>query len=70
MDKESLIRARNILIDTMNKDNKINSRDKAELIMLLWLLLDEDNYQHDIDVLQKYSKIYERNRNKKFTKTH
>lgn len=55
MDKESLIKARELIIKVLD-DSKIKRQDKAELIMNLWLLLDEDNYEHDINVLRKYSK--------------
>lgn len=55
MDKESLIKARELIIKVLD-DSKIKKQDKAELIMNLWLLLDEDNYEHDIDVLRRYSK--------------
>lgn len=55
MDKESLIKARELIIKVLD-DSKIKRQDKAELIMNLWLLLDIDNYEHDIDVLRRYSK--------------
>lgn len=55
MDKESLIKARELIIKVLG-DSKIKRQDKAELIMNLWLLLDEDNYEQDINVLRKYSK--------------
>ena len=55
MDKESLIKARELIIKVLD-DSKIKRQDKAELIMNLWLLLDENNYDHDINVLRKYSK--------------
>ena len=53
MDKESLIKARELIFKTLD-NSKIKKQDKAELIMNLWLLLDEENY--DIDVLRRYSK--------------
>lgn len=57
MDKESLKIARKIIIEGLDKNgNKIKPQDRAELIMNLWLLLDEDNYEHDIDVLRRYGK--------------
>ena len=55
MDKESLIKARELIIKVLD-DSKIKKQDKAELIMNLWLLLDEENYEHDIDVLRRYGK--------------
>ena len=61
MDKESLKKARELIIKTLD-DSNIDKQDKAELIMNLWLLLDEDNYEHDIDVLRRYSKPNNDNR--------
>ena len=55
MDKESLIKARALIIQTLDRSD-IKRQDKAELIMNIWLLLDIDNYEHDIDVLRRYSK--------------
>lgn len=55
MDKESLIKARELILKTLD-NSEIKKQDKAELIMNLWLLLDEENYEHDIDVLRRYSK--------------
>lgn len=55
MNKESLIKARSLIIKVL-EDSKIKKQDKAELIMNLWILLDADNYDHDINVLRKYSK--------------
>lgn len=55
MDKESLKIARKILVDGLDKA-KINKEDKAELLMNLWILLEDDNYEHDIDVLRRYGK--------------
>lgn len=55
MDKESLIKARALIIQTLDRAD-ISRQDKAELIMNIWLLLDIDNYEHDIDVLRRYSK--------------
>lgn len=57
MDKESLKEARRIIIEGLDRaGNKINNQDRAELIMNLWLLLDEENYEHDIDVLRRNQK--------------
>lgn len=63
MDKESLQLARKILIEGLDK-SKINKQDKAELIMNLWILLDEENYEHDIDVLKRYGKCNDRRKRK------
>ena len=64
MDKESLIKARELIIKVLD-DSKIKRQDKAELIMNLWLLLDEDNYEHDIDVLRRYSKVNNNNQKRR-----
>lgn len=61
MKKESLIKAKELLIKTLDNSN-IDKQDKAELIMNLWLLLDEDNYEHDIEVLRRYSKPTQKKR--------
>ena len=53
MDKESLIKARNLIIGDLSK-LKINDADKAELMMNLWLLLSEEHYDNSIKVLRKY----------------
>ena len=64
MDKESLIKARELIIKVLD-DSKIKRQDKAELIMNLWLLLDEDNYEHDIDILRRYSKVNNNNQKRR-----
>lgn len=53
MEKESLIKARNMIIENLNKLD-INPSDKAELIMNLWLYLCEENYDNNIKILRKY----------------
>lgn len=53
MDKESLIKARNLLIGDLGK-LKINDADKAELLMNLWLFLSEEHYDNNIKTLRKY----------------
>ena len=52
MDKESLFKAREIIIDALDKAN-INKVDKTELMINLWLLLDESEYDNSIKILQK-----------------
>lgn len=52
MDKESLIKARNIIIKALDKPD-IKEIDKLELILNLHTLLDQDNYEKDIKVLIK-----------------
>lgn len=53
MEKESLIKVRNMIIENLNSLN-INNNDKAELIMNLWLFLCEENYEDNIKILRKY----------------
>ncbi len=53
MNKESLIKARNLLIGDLSK-LKINDADKAELLMNLWLFLSEEHYDNNIKTLRKY----------------
>lgn len=55
MNKESLIKVRNMIIEGLNKVN-INNNDKAELMMNLWLFLSEEYYVNNIKVLRKYGK--------------
>lgn len=55
MNKESLIKVRNMIIEGLNKVN-INNNDKAELMMNLWLFLSEEHYDNNIKVLRKYGK--------------
>lgn len=55
MDKESLKKAREILVKGLD-NAKMNQQDKAELLLNLWLLLDEDTYEHNIDVLRRNQK--------------
>lgn len=55
MDKESLKIARRILVEGLDRA-KMNKQDRAELLINLWILLDDANYEHDIDVLRRYGK--------------
>lgn len=55
MDKESLKKAREILVKGLD-NAKMNPQDRAELLLNLWLLLDEDTYEHNIDVLRRNQK--------------
>lgn len=52
MNKESLIKARELIIDTLNKSD-INKIDKIELMINLYLFLNEDEYDYSIKVLEK-----------------
>ena len=53
MDKESLLKAKQLIIEALDKGD-ITQQDKLELMLNLMLLLDEENYDHDIQVLQLY----------------
>lgn len=56
MDKESLKRMREIIVKGLDGDKKISPQDRVELMINLWHYLDEDNYEHNTDVLRRYSK--------------
>lgn len=64
MNKESLKLAREIIIKYLDKST-INQQDKAELMLNLWILLDENNYEHDTKILKIYggSKLYRKEKN-------
>ena len=51
MNKESLIKARDLIIEALEK-SEITQRDKVELMLNLMILLDEENYEEDIQTLQ------------------
>lgn len=53
MNKESLAKARAIIIGGLNKDTKIDPQDKAELMINLWLLLEDDKYDNNIQALRR-----------------
>lgn len=55
MDKESLIKAREIIIKGLDQ-SKINQQDRTELMINLWNLLEAEDYDHNIDILKRYSK--------------
>ena len=63
MDKESLKKAREIIIRGLDQ-SKINQQDRAELLINLWNLLEDENYEHDIDVLKRYGKCNDRRKRK------
>lgn len=56
MDKDSLIIARRIVIESLNKVKAINPTDRAELMMNLWKFLDNEKYEENIKVLRKHEK--------------
>lgn len=55
MNKESLLKVKEILIKNLDKA-KIDKADKTELLLNLWLFLDEENYENNVDVLKRYGK--------------
>ena len=63
MDKESLKTARKILLEGLDRA-KMNPQDRAELLINLWNLLEDENYEHDIDVLKRYGKCNDRRKKK------
>lgn len=56
MDKESLKLARDIILKEIGNNRKINSTDKAELVINLWNFLDSEKYDNNIKVLMKNDK--------------
>ena len=60
MDKESLERAREILVVALNGDSKIHVVDKVELMMNVDKFLDPDEYENNIKVLRKERNQYGR----------
>lgn len=58
MDKQSLILAKKIILEAFEKDNTINKIDKLELIMNLWLYLNENTYEDNNKTLNKGRNIW------------
>lgn len=54
MDKESLIKAREIIIGALTKTNEIDLIDKLELAMNINTFLDTENYEEDVKVLREH----------------
>ena len=52
MTKETLMKARDLLVDTLDKSN-IDIVDKVELMTNLWLYLNPTEYENNNKVLQK-----------------
>ena len=55
MNKESLIKAREIIIQSLSKSN-INNLDKLELMLNINNFLQENKYEENIKVLVKKNK--------------
>ena len=55
MKKESLIKARDIIIESLN-NSKIDQQDIAELMINLWHLLEPEQYEHNIKLLKRSQK--------------
>lgn len=53
MKKESLEKARNLIVFGLDRI-PMDQVDKVELMKNLLTFLDDDNYEHDRDLLQKY----------------
>jgi hypothetical protein len=64
MDKESLERAREILVVALNSDPKIHVVDKVELMMNVDKFLDPNEYENNIKVLRKERNQYGRSINR------
>ena len=60
MDKESLERAREILVVALNSDPKIHVVDKVELMMNVDKFLDPNEYENNIKILRKERNQYGR----------
>lgn len=52
MDKESLIKARGIIIDALEQGNIENNQDVCELIINLWHFLEPQEYENSIKTLR------------------
>lgn len=55
MKKESLIKAREIILESLEKSN-IDKQDKAELMLNMYHFLNENNYSNNIKILSKKRK--------------
>lgn len=55
MNKESLELVKSKLVDVLEESN-IDSVDKMELILNIWLFLEPELYDNNIEVLSKYGK--------------
>lgn len=62
MNKESLLKARELISDALNKCEEITLQDKVELMLNLILLLDPEHYDEDIKILQMYSPVNKKGR--------
>lgn len=63
MNKESLLKARELILNALDKE-EMNESDKLELMLNLMLLLDPEYYDEDIKILQMYSRKKEKTRKK------
>lgn len=53
MNKESLEKARNLIVFGLDRI-QMDQMDKVELMKNLLTFLDDDNYEHDRDLLQRF----------------
>ena len=56
MNKESLIKAREIIIGALTETDEVQLIDKLELAINLSILLDSQNYDDDIKLLRENQK--------------
>lgn len=64
MEKKSLTRAKSDIIKVLKEDKEIPNIDKLELIMNLWLFLNEIKYEDNKKVLNKELR-YDNNNSRK-----
>ena len=56
MDKQSLIKAKELIIKLLNEQKEINKIDTSELMINLNRFLDDNEYQENVKTLQKTQK--------------
>jgi len=56
MNRESLEKAREIILEALEKEKNLEEVDKTELMMNLYLLLDYKNYTGDMALLMQHSR--------------
>lgn len=56
MNRESLEKARELILEALEKEKNMEEVDKVELMMNLYLLLDYKNYTTDMSLLLQHSR--------------
>jgi hypothetical protein len=56
MNRESLEKARELILEALEKEKNLEEVDKTELMMNLYLLLDYKNYTGDMALLMQHSR--------------